>query len=127
MGTEEVCEKIKKFFIEKYGLTKKYSDNQEKLTNNNYNFSSKVEWNSIKGALVKLTENVTDDDNLGTLTLRMTANATSNGFQMTDAVREFKSPTLLSEQEIRVILQNSFCHNGIEKYRILDLPNNDLV
>ena len=127
VGTEEVCEKIKKFFVDKYGLTKKYSENKEKLTNNNYNFSSKVEWSSIKGVLDKTTENVTSDDNLGTLKLRMTANTTANGFQMTDAVRELKPSTLLSEQEIRAILQNLFCHNGIEKYRILDLPNNDML
>lgn len=125
VGTEEVCDKIRKFFVNKYNLTKKYNENQEKLTNNNYNFSLKVEWNSVKGVLDRPNDEVTDNDNIGTLKLRMTANTTSNGFQMTDAVRALKPLTLLSEQEIRSILSNLFCVNGDKKYRILELPNND--
>ena len=127
VGTLEVCDKIKKFFVDKYKLTKKAKDNQEILTNNNYSFSLKVEWNSAKGVLDRSMENVTENDNIGTLKLRMTANTTSNGFQMTDAVRELKPLTLLSEQEIRSILSNLFCINGDAKYRLLDLPNNDAL
>lgn len=59
---------------------------------------------------------------MGTIKLKMSVNITSNGFQMTNSVRILKPITLLSEQEIRVMLQNLFRKNGQGKYRLLDLP-----
>ncbi|MDO5564410.1 MAG: DEAD/DEAH box helicase family protein [Eubacteriales bacterium] len=126
VGEENICKLIKNFYFKKYGLTNNYKENQEKLTNNGYNFSNEVEWRTFKGA-VNETETLVANDNTGTLKLRMVANTTDNGFQMTDSVRKLKPITTLSEQEIRAVISNLFHKKGQNEYKVLELENNSML